>query len=92
MRLSPLTRFIPSLNEVVVHVSRARTSKLDVHVVHSVLAVIRSYHRLSAEIDAAHERDLTRLSGVDQPTLLMLTIQLLRAIPARGEQLSDYQV
>jgi hypothetical protein len=82
VRCEALAAFVPALNEVVVQVGDRGPGDFQVDVV--VLAftgMSRRHQRIRIEIDAADERRLRILAGVDQPALLMLAVAWMPAVP-----------
>ena len=81
-------RFIPALDEIVVHVGRRRTAQLQIDVVNIAVFARRMAtcrNRSVVEIDAPDERDLIRVAGIDQPTLLVMAMIVRQGVPAGTE-------
>jgi hypothetical protein len=83
---STLARLVPALNEVVVHIGGCWPDNLDVGVVSMALGVTRCPCRPRGEIYPADERDLGRLTRIDEPTLLVMEVVPVRAIPTSPER------
>ena len=78
----PLTRLIPALYVVVMHVSHCGSGHLHVHVVVVVVSAVLGRHEgVRVEVDAADERGGPVAMSVEEPALLMLAVPRVRAIP-----------
>jgi hypothetical protein len=82
---STLTCLVPALNEVVVHIGSCRPDNLDIGVVPMALGVTGCSCGSGGQIDPADERHFGRLSCIDQPTLLVMEVVPVRAIPTSPE-------
>jgi hypothetical protein len=78
-------RLVPALYEVVVHIGCCRSDNLDVGIVAMALGVTRSSCGSRGEIYAADKRHFGGSSGIDQPTLLVMEVVPVRAIPTSPE-------
>ena len=82
----PLTRSVPALHVVVMHVSHCGSGHLHVHVVVVVVSAVLGRHEgVRVEVDAADERGGPVAMSVEEPALLMLAVPRVRAIPANVE-------
>src|SRR3546814_16002354 len=68
-RIAALARFVPTLDEVMVHVRRRRAGEFRLGVVGLPGSGVAGFdHRSRVQVDAANECQLRRKAGIDDPT------------------------
>ena len=83
------TCLIPALGEAVVYVGRCRAADFDIGIVPVSFRMTRCADCLRGKVDPSDERHFRGLSRVDQPTLLVMEVMPMCAIPANTERRSS---